>query len=578
MVVLATVGLPTAAVAAPPTVGCRVVNDWGSGFQGECVIANPGPDALTGWTLEVCFSPATVRLTQVWGATSTTGASPNCVRFTGVSWSATIPAGGSVSVGFLGSPGGGVIIGSCTLNGRPCGGPGGGPDTTPPTAPGNLRVTSTTSSSVSVAWNASTDNVGVTGYDVFNGDVVLAAGVAGTQATIGNLIADTPYALTVRAKDAAGNVSASSNQVTARTQPGTGSGPGVPIGIRTVSTGWTAPWGIDWLPDGSALVTERDSARVFRVDASSGQRTQVGTVPNVAFGGEGGLLGLAISPTFASDQQVYLYHTAASDNRIVRMTLTGNTLGNYTVILSGIPRGATFHQGGRLAFGPDGLLYAGTGDAQNSANAQNTSSLSGKILRMTRAGQPAPGNPFGNLVYSYGHRNVQGLAWDSAGRLWSAELGENVADELNLIQPGNNYGWPTCEGACNVAGMTNPKRTWATGEASPSGITIAGNAIYMAALRGQRLWRIPLNGTDTGTPQAFFVNEQGRLRTVIRVPGQNGLWLATSNADGRGTAGPGGDVILRVDLAQTDPPPPPAAARSVGAVDAPNHGRRARHG
>jgi glucose/arabinose dehydrogenase len=544
-VLLGTIGLSGAAKAAP-TATCRVVNDWGGGFQGECTIANPGPGAVTGWTLEVCFTPATVRLQQVWGATATSSA--NCVRFTGVDWSSTIPVGGSVGIGFVGGPGGGVVIGQCTLNGQPCAGGGGGQDTTAPTAPANLRVTGTTSSSVSVAWNASTDNVGVIGYDVFNGDVVLAAGVAGTQATIGNLIADTPYALTVRAKDAAGNVSAPSNLVTARTQPGGGSGgPGVPTTIRTVSTGWTAPWGIAWLPDGSALVTERDSFGVFRVTAS-GQRTQVGTVPNVARGGEGGLLGVAVSPTFASDQQVYLYHTAASDNRIVRMTLTGNTLGNHTVIVSGIPRGSAVHHGGRLAFGPDGFLYAGTGDAQNATNAQNTNSLAGKILRMTRTGQAAPGNPFGNLVYSYGHRNVQGLAWDSAGRLWSAEFGQNAADELNLIQPGNNYGWPTCEGTCNVAGMTNPKRTWPTGQASPSGIAIANDVVYLAALRGQRLWRVPLAGENTGTPQAFFVNEHGRLRTVIKVPGASALWLATSNADGRGTAGPGGDVIFRVDL------------------------------
>jgi glucose/arabinose dehydrogenase len=545
-VLLTSAGLQSAAVAAPPTAACRVVSDWGAGFQGECAVNNPGPEAVTGWTVEACFTPAAVRLTQFWNATATTGS--NCVGFAGLSWNNTIPAGGSAGFGFTGSPGG-AALGSCTLNGQSCGGSGGGPDTTPPTAPGNLRVTGTTSSSVSVAWTASTDNVGVTGYDVMNGDVVLAANVAGTQATAGSLIADTPYALTVRAKDAAGNVSAPSNQVTARTQPGSGGGgPGSPTGIRTVSTGWTAPWGIDWLPDGSALVTERDSFAVFRVTAA-GQRTQVGTVPNVVGGGEGGLLGLAVSPTFATDQQVYLYHTAASDNRIARMTLTDNTLGSYTVIVSGIPRGATFHQGGRLAFGPDGFLYAGTGDAQNGANAQNTNSLAGKILRMTRTGQPAPGNPFGNLVYSYGHRNVQGLAWDSAGRLWSAELGENISDELNLVQLGGNYGWPTCEGTCNVSGMINPKRTWPTGEASPSGITIAGDVVYMAALRGQRLWRIPLTGENTGAPQAFYVNEHGRLRTVIKVPGENALWLATSNADGRGTAGPGGDVLFRIDLA-----------------------------
>ena len=540
----AVVGLPGTANAAP-RASCAITNNWGSGFQVNCTITNPGPEPVNGWTLEVCFATP-ITLQQAWGGMATVNG--NCVRLTGMSWSSNIPVGGSVTVGFIaGSGGGTIIIGPCTINGQPCNGPIGGPDTTAPTAPGNLRVTGTTSSSVSVAWNAATDNVGVTGYDVYNGDVVLAAGVAGTSTTIGNLIADTPYTLTVRAKDAAGNTSAASNQVVARTQPGTGTGPGEPTSIRTVATGFTAPWGIDWLPDGSALVTERDSFGVFRV-TSSGQRTQVGTVPNVARGGEGGLLGLAVSPTFAADQQVYLYHTSPSDNRIVRMTLNGNTLGNHAVIRSGIPRGTSVHHGGRLAFGPDGFLYAGTGDAQNTANSQNTSSLAGKILRMTRAGQPAPGNPFGNLVYSYGHRNVQGLAFDSAGRLWSAEFGQNTADELNLIQAGNNYGWPTCEGTCTVAGMTNPKRTWPTGEASPSGIAIAGDVVYMAALRGQRLWRIPLSGENTGTPRAFYVNEHGRLRTVVKVPGQSALWLATSNADGRGTAGPGGDVIFQIGL------------------------------
>ncbi|HEY7483123.1 MAG TPA: PQQ-dependent sugar dehydrogenase [Streptosporangiaceae bacterium] len=546
MVALATVGVPSAAMATPPTATCRVVNDWGAGFQGECTIANPGPDPAAGWTLVLCLSPATTNITQVWGASVVQ--SGQCRTFSDVSYTHNIPAGASVSFGFLGSPGG-VAIGSCTINGQPCAGGGGGPDTSAPTAPGNLRVTGTTSASISVAWSASTDNVGVTGYDVYNGDVVLAANVTGTSATVENLIADTPYTLTVRAKDAAGNVSAPSNQATGRTQPALGGG-WMPSNLRTLSTGWTTPWGIDWLPDGSALVTERNSFGVFRV-TPNGTRAQVGTVPNVVASAEGGLLGLAVSPTFATDQQVFLYHTTASDNRIVRATLNGNTLANYTVIVSGIPRGANFHQGGRLAFGPDGFLYAGTGDAENSANAQNTNSLAGKILRMTRTGQPAPGNPFGNLVYSYGHRNVQGLAWDSAGRLWSAELGENTADELNLIQPGNNYGWPTCEGSCNVAGMTNPKRTWTPGEASPSGIAVAHDVVFMAALRGQRLWRIPLMGENTGTPQAFYTNEHGRLRTVVKVPGQEGLWLSTSNADGRGTGGPGSDVIFRIDLLAT---------------------------
>src|SRR6266545_4654585 len=265
MVALAAVGVPIAAVAAPPTAACRVVGDWGSGFQGECAITNPGPDPGGGWTLELCFAPASVNITQAWGASVTQNG--QCKTFTGDAWTRTIPVGASVSFGFLGSPGG-VTMGSCTINGQPCGGPVAGPDTTAPTAPGNPRVTGTTSSSISMAWNAAADNVGVTGYDVLNGDVVLAAGVTGTSTTIGNLIADTPYTLTVRAKDAAGNVSPPSTPLTARTQPGSGGGGGEPTSIRTVSTGWTTPWGIDWLPDGSALVTERNSFGVFRVGSS----------------------------------------------------------------------------------------------------------------------------------------------------------------------------------------------------------------------------------------------------------------------------------------------------------------------
>ncbi len=159
-------------------------------------------------------------------------------------------------------------------------------------------------------------------------------------------------------------------------------------------------------------------------------------------------------------------------------------------------RKSRYHNGGRIRFGPDGFLYIAIGDSQQSNLAQDSNALNGKILRITKTGAAAPGNPFGTAIYSYGHRNPQGLAWDSAGRLWSSELGNSSVDELNLIQPGKNYGWPTCEGTCSTTGMTNPKRTWSVSSASPSGLAYANGALFMAALRGQRMWRITLSGED----------------------------------------------------------------------------------
>ncbi|MFJ6573480.1 PQQ-dependent sugar dehydrogenase [Streptomyces sp. NPDC091292] len=327
---------------------------------------------------------------------------------------------------------------------------------------------------------------------------------------------------------------------------------GVPTGITTVSSGWSIPWGTHWLPDGqSALVTERDTFKVFKV-TPDGVRTQVGTVPQaVTTGGEGGLLGAAVDPQWATNHRVYFMHTAAEGNRVVRMTYDGTALTGYTVLLQGIAKNR-YHNGGRLAFGPDGLLYASTGDAQNSSLAQDRNSLNGKILRMTTDGAPAPGNPFGTYVYSLGHRNPQGLAFDRNGRLWEAEFGNSSKDELNLIKPGANYGWPTCEGTCGTAGMTNPKTVWNVAEASPSGLAVVGNVVYLAALRGQRLWRIPITGDteNVGPATAYYVGSYGRLRTVTKVPGQDQLWVSTTNADNNGTGGAGSDKIFRVTIGQ----------------------------
>ncbi|BCW48892.1 hypothetical protein StoSoilB13_12340 [Arthrobacter sp. StoSoilB13] len=251
---------------------------------------------------------------------------------------------------------------------------------------------------------------------------------------------------------------------------------------QKLDAGLQLPWSVVFLPDGTAIVSERDSAQVKSI--RDGRTTTIGEVAGVDPGGEGGLLGLALSPDFASDRWLYAYFTSATDNRIARMRLSeepGGTLrlGDPDVVFSGISKAST-HNGGRIRFGPDGFLYVGTGDSQRREQPQDTNALGGKILRLTADGRPAPGNPFGdNPVYSYGHRNVQGLAWDSEGRLWASEFGPDVDDELNLITPGGNYGWPTVTGAPGRSGFIDAKVVWpSTADASPSGLEIADGVAY----------------------------------------------------------------------------------------------------
>jgi glucose/arabinose dehydrogenase len=337
---------------------------------------------------------------------------------------------------------------------------------------------------------------------------------------------------------------------------GTGAGEGgEPAGARELgqpedlATGLDVPWGIDFLPDGSALVAQRDSAVVARV-APDGQTSEVGTVEGVAHGGEGGLLGLALDPDFPEEPYAYLYYTTASDNRVSRFEYDADaeSLADPEVILDGIPAAST-HNGGRIAFGPDGYLYVATGDAQDTDTSQDTDSLGGKILRTTRAGDPAPDNPFDNLVYSYGHRNVQGLAWDDAENLYATEFGQDTLDEVNLIEPGNNYGWPEVEGPGGGDEFTDPLVTWEPAEASPSGAAVAGDSLYVASLRGARLWEIPLNGDGTvGEPEPHFVDEFGRLRTVVSHPDGQALWLSTSNLDSWGSPADDDDRVMSVPL------------------------------
>ncbi|MFD9933969.1 PQQ-dependent sugar dehydrogenase [Streptomyces massasporeus] len=321
--------------------------------------------------------------------------------------------------------------------------------------------------------------------------------------------------------------------------------------VRTVAEGLDSPWGLAPLPGGGLLVASRDDGTIVRVDEKTGRKTDVGEVPGVSAAGEGGLLGIALSPDYASDHMVYAYFTSASDNRIVRMIYdeqkpAGEQLGAPDTVFKGIPKGF-IHNGGRIQFGPDKMLYVGTGESGDTGLSQDKDSVGGKILRLTPEGEPAPGNPFPDSpVYSYGHRNVQGLAWDGKQRLFASEFGQDTWDELNAIKPGDNYGWPEAEGRSDDKGFHNPIDQWTTAEASPSGIAYAEGSIWMAGLRGKRLWRIPLNGTKASAePQAFLDGEYGRLRTVVPAGGDR-LWLVTSNTDGRGSPKDGDDRILEL--------------------------------
>jgi glucose/arabinose dehydrogenase len=419
-------------------------------------------------------------------------------------------------------------------------------DTEPPTAPGNPHSTGTTANSISLAWNASTDNIGVTGYIVYSGDAQVATSTT-TSTTVDGLKANSSYTFTVKATDAAGNPSPASDSVTASTKPG-----GDVIGeVKQITTSTDVPWGLVFLPDGSALYNERDTHNITHVTAA-GVKTTVGTVPNVSgTDGEGGLLGLDVAKTFATDHWLYIYHTSPSDNRIVRIKYENGKLGTEQVLLTGIVRNK-FHNGGRLRFGPDGKLYAGVGDGQSGDRAQDLNSMNGKILRLNPDGTVPSDNPFaGKYVWSYGHRNIEGLAFDSQGRLWEAELGNSIMDELNLVKKGANYGWPSCEGTsgsgCGNSAFTKPVRTWSTSSCSPSGLAIVNDTLFMACLKGERLYRMKINGNGTDTPVAYFQGTYGRLRTVEPSP-DGGLWLTTSNGDKDSTGNNSSTKILHVAL------------------------------
>lgn len=346
---------------------------------------------------------------------------------------------------------------------------------------------------------------------------------AGLATTAGGLLVPTTGALTVEAAAA-------------------------PRVTKVLARNLSTPWGIAFLPNGDALVGERDSGRVHRVRRGGGRRVvgRLEVTSQKASWGEGGLLGLALSPTFRRDGWVYAYISTPSDNRIVRMRFANGSLGRVRVVLAGIPTN-THHNGGRLAF-HRGLLYASTGDAQDGSLAQDRRSLAGKILRLTPDGGVPDRNPFGNYTWSYGHRNVEGITFDGKGNLWASEFGDDRRDELNRIVRGGNYGWPHAEGGDGRGGYRDPLTTWSPEDCSPSGVAVAGGRAFLGALRGRALWAVRLHGPHRGRRVRYFHERFGRIRTVQKAP-DGSLWITTSNHDGRPSSPhPNDDRVIRLQL------------------------------
>ncbi|WP_250000190.1 PQQ-dependent sugar dehydrogenase [Actinoplanes sp. M2I2] len=407
------------------------------------------------------------------------------------------------------------------------------PDTQAPTAPRDLAA-AVSGTAVTLRWTAATDNVGVRAYEISRDGTRVATVSGSPPATTfidSGLRGATAYRYQVLARDAQNNASGLSNAVSVTT----GAACSTAIcQVTEVYRDTDIPWGLVALADGTVLYNRRDAHDIVRLDPATGTRTTLGSVPGVeSTDGEGGLMGLAVAPTFETDHWLYIMHTSPTDNRIVRIKLEGGRLDLTTrqTLLTGILRNK-FHDGGRLRFGPDGKLYAATGDAQNGDYAQNRDSLNGKILRLNPDGSVPSDNPFGNYVWSYGHRNPQGIAFDANGRLWEQEFGNSVMDETNLITRGGNYGWPACEGTsgtCGVSGYIAPKQTYSTANGSCSGLTVVGNAVYIACARGERLNRLTItaNGDLTGL-QSYLTGQYGRFRTVEPAR-DGGLWLTTTN-------------------------------------------------
>lgn len=305
-----------------------------------------------------------------------------------------------------------------------------------------------------------------------------------------------------------------------------------------VATGLDAPWSIAFTEDGAAIVSERDTATI--AELVGGQAVPIAQIAGVAHGGEGGLLGIAVG-----GGHLYAAITTADDNRVLRVPLSGEpgalVLGQPETVIEGLPAAGN-HNGGRLGFGPDGMLYVTTGDASRPSTAQDPASLAGKILRLEPDGAIPADNPIpGSPVYSLGHRNPQGLAWADDGSLWATEFGQDTWDELNRIEPGANYGWPIVEGMAGDPRFADPVQQWSPSEASPSGMAHADGRLWIANLRGQSLREVDL--ASPGESTVRWLAEHGRMRDVVLAP-DGALWVLTNNTDGRGDPGEGDDRIL----------------------------------
>lgn len=313
---------------------------------------------------------------------------------------------------------------------------------------------------------------------------------------------------------------------------------------RAVASRLEAPWSMVSLR-GIPLVSERDSGRILELDADGSTRV-VGVVEGVVAQGESGLLGLAVD-----EDRLYAYSTGRDGNRIQRFGISGEAgalaLGAAETLIDELPS-ASYHDGGRIAFGPDGMLYATVGDAGRSERAQDLDSLGGKILRMTPDGAVPDDNPYpDSFVYSSGHRNPQGIAWAEDGTLFASEFGQDTWDELNIITPGANYGWPLVEGIADDGRFVDPVQQWDPDDASPSGMACVDGMLYLANLRGQVLRAVPV--AEPSTAIDYAVGQFGRLRDVVAAE-DGTLRVATSNTDGRGDPNAEDDQILSFPIAR----------------------------
>ncbi|HEV8404390.1 MAG TPA: PQQ-dependent sugar dehydrogenase [Nitrososphaera sp.] len=331
-------------------------------------------------------------------------------------------------------------------------------------------------------------------------------------------------------------------------EPRQNNGNNTSSGVLVLAENLEVPWAIDVAEDGRLFFTER-SGRIRVIENGTLLKDPAAFI-NVEQNGESGLLGLVLHPNFTENHLLYVYHTYSNGssvfNKVLMLTERDNKIINSIVIIDGIPA-ADRNDGGRIKFGPDGKLYIATGDARQPELAQNAGSLAGKILRLNPDGTIPDDNPFeGSPVYSYGHRNIQGLAWHPVtGELYASEHGDEGNDEINLIKPGANYGWPIED--CNAQRFQKPVVCFNPAIA-PSGIAIAGsdrlgykNDILLAALKAKQLRLVELP-TDS---ERNILTGFGRIRDIVEAS-DGSLYVTTSNRDGRALPEQGDDKILKI--------------------------------